>query len=430
MKQLWAIAKKDLAVLLRSRGELVALFLMPLAFILPISLAMPEDAYNLDSDVKRPLSVAVYDDPQAEIEGEDKNATHELLDLLAESFALEQGYSVQQAAELGAACDAAGPACDEQSMRALLAASERNAGLVVPQGFAAAVAAGEPVTLTLLYDPAGDAIQRKLREAVVEGAAMKLSVENQVFGGFDQFEDIALFAPDEVQDAIADQANMQEAQVAAGERAPALAVVEVDPAGYSPVVRPNNYQQTVPGYTVMFAFWLIAYLAGTLTEEKQQGTLRRQLSLPAGRATLLGGKLLAAFLIGMAQVAILFAVGALGFGLDLGGDPLALLLVTAALVLAAMGLGMAAHALGIENALTAPLIVAALLGGCLFPQAWLPPVLRAAGSAVPHTYAMSAYQDLMVRGRGLLDVLPEVGVLLAFGAVAFLLAVRRFSFEP
>ena len=42
---------KDLLILLKDRGQLVSLFILPLAFIVPISLAFPPDGYNLNADL-------------------------------------------------------------------------------------------------------------------------------------------------------------------------------------------------------------------------------------------------------------------------------------------------------------------------------------------------------------------------------------------
>jgi ABC-2 type transport system permease protein len=75
------------------------------------------------------------------------------------------------------------------------------------------------------------------------------------------------------------------------------------------------------------------------------------------------------------------------------------------------------------------LIVAALIGGCMFPVGWLPSFLRTVGYALPHTYAMQGYQDLLVRNQGLGAVLPEIGILLLFAAAAFFVALRRYDFD-
>jgi ABC-2 type transport system permease protein len=148
------------------------------------------------------------------------------------------------------------------------------------------------------------------------------------------------------------------------------------------------------------------------------------------RAALLGGKLLSAVVVGVVQVAVMFAIGALAFGLELGRDPIALALLTIAMVAAATGIGLAAAAFGVSGAaVTIPLIVGALLGGCLLPLDLMPPAVRAASTVIPHRWALGGYQDLMVRGQGLLQVLPEIGILTAFAAVSFVAAVFRFDFE-
>ena len=59
---------------------------------------------------------------------------------------------------------------------------------------------------------------------------------------------------------------------------------------------------------------------------------------------------------------------------------------------------------------------------------WLPQFLRALSYAIPHTYAMQGFQDVLVRGQGLAAVWPELLALLGFTALAFFVAVRRFDF--
>ena len=71
---------KDLRLLLRDRGEMASLFLMPLAFIVPIALAFPANGYNLNEDRKPILAVANYD----QVAGEAGEHAQTLLDSLAE----------------------------------------------------------------------------------------------------------------------------------------------------------------------------------------------------------------------------------------------------------------------------------------------------------------------------------------------------------
>jgi len=261
---------------------------------------------------------------------------------------------------------------------------------------------------------------------VIEGAALELSIENQISQGMGQFDSMLTFAPDEFQESIEEQ---QEAADTEEEQEPALSLVKVEPSNFTLLPTPDTYQQTVPGYTVMFVFFIIVYLSGTIQAERLNGTFKRLLSVPVARRNLLGGKLLTSLIIGLAQIAIMFGIGVFAFGMDLGQDVLALFLLTVSLVAAATAIGLAAATTNAENVLIAPLIVGALLGGCMFPVDLMPQFLRAVSYVVPHSWAMTGYQDLMVRGQGLLQVLPQIGVLLAFAVVFFVIAVRRFDYE-
>ena len=423
--------RKDLLLLLRDRGEMAALFLMPLAFILPISLAFPADGYNLNADVKERLPVAVHD----LVDGQPAGHAQELLDSLAETFALESGYGLADAQQLtdSDACLAGGSACDEAVARGRVQRDERTAGLVIPAGLSAAIDAGQAMSLTLIYNPARSPVDRQLTEAAITGSTMQLSIQNQLTNGLRQFEDLIDLVPEEVQDEIRRQAAGEDGE-SAGEDdlptpQPALDVVTVRPANSQLVRTPNTIQQTIPGYTVMFVYFLIGTVTASLQLERNTGMLRRLLATPLRRSSFLGGKMLAGLLIGVLQVAAMFAIGAIFFGLDLGGAPLALLLHTAAVVLSAVCIGLAAAAYRIERGINIFLIVAALLAGCAFPADWLPPLLRTVNVVLPQTWAMAGYQDLLTRGLGLAEVLPKIGVLLAIAAIFFFLAQRQFRFE-
>ena len=47
----------------------------------------------------------------------------------------------------------------------------------------------------------------------------------------------------------------------------------------------------------------------------------------------------------------------------------------------------------------------------------------------PHAHALSGYDALMINNKGLVDILPEAGILLAFALVFMLVASWRFRFE-
>jgi len=59
----------------------------------------------------------------------------------------------------------------------------------------------------------------------------------------------------------------------------------------------------------------------------------------------------------------------------------------------------------------------------------MPPFMQTLSKISPHAWALSGYQDVIVRGLGTAAVLPEVGVLLGFAVAFFGVAVWRFRFD-
>ena len=419
---------KDLKLLIRDRGEMASLFLMPLAFILPICLAFPANGYNLTEDRKPDLPVANFD----LVDGQPGEHAQSLLDSLAESYTLEQNITPEGAALFGetvrAICATTGPACDEATARDRVAFDQRTAAVLIPAGFSAAIDAGEHVAVTLLYNPARTPVDRQLIEGVVTGNAMRLSIENQLLNGLEQFGDLLDLAPEEIQTNIR-TANDEDSGSTTTNLAPAIEVVSVRPSAARITTQPNTLQQTIPGYTVMFVYFLIGTVVASVQLERNTGVLRRLLVTPMRRYQLLAGKILSALVIGVLQIAAMFAVGHFFFGLKLGSAPVALAVLTVAVVLSAVCIGLAAAAFRIERGISMILIVGALLAGCAFPADWLPPFLRTINVVLPQTWAMQGYQDLITRGMGFADVLPEIGVLLGFAAVFFAIAVYKFDLE-
>lgn len=422
--QLLSTFLKDLRLLLRDRGEMAGLFLMPLAFIIPISLAFPANGYNLNEDRKPILPVANYD----QADGQPGEHAQELLEWLAESYAIRTDHLPADVAQLEfgpTTCATTNPACDEAVARLRVANGSDPAGLIIPPGFTTAIEAGERISVTLLYNPSRTPVDRQLVEGVVAGSAMRLSIENQMFAGMEQFEDMIVLAPAAIRAGIDRTAG--EPTPEPTPQAAALAVVAVRPANSRLTVTPNTLQQTIPGYTVMFVYFLIGTVVASIQLERNAGMLRRLQVTPLQRSNFLGGKTLAGLVVGVLQVTAMFAIGRFAFGLDLGNSLAALFVLTVAVVLSAVAIGLAAAAYHIERGINMVVIIAALLAGCAFPADWLPPVLRTINVVLPQTWAMQGYQDLITRGMDFSAVLPEIAVLLGFAAVFFGLAVWRFE---
>jgi ABC-2 type transport system permease protein len=208
---------------------------------------------------------------------------------------------------------------------------------------------------------------------------------------------------------------------------------QVAPSQMRITVDPDTYQQNVPGYTVLGVFFIVGTMASSILVEKREGTFRRLLVAPLPRSILLAGKILPYYLVNLIQIAIMFSVAHLVFGMALG-DPAALIAISMALAAAATGLGIMVAALaktdaqigGLTSLLT---LTMSAVGGCLMPTYIMPGFLQTLSRFTPHNWAMQGFQDVLVRGYGLAGILPEAGALLGFAGVFFLIGVWWFHFD-
>jgi len=119
------------------------------------------------------------------------------------------------------------------------------------------------------------------------------------------------------------------------------------------------------------------------------------------------------------------------FGVSLGPEPWALLLPTAGIVFAgtAFGLAVAGVARSREGMMPVGLIVTVTMcavGGCWWPIDLEPAWMRSAALAFPSTWAMAAYNDLMIRRQAAGAALVPTAVLLAYGALYLAVGVVLF----
>lgn len=192
----------------------------------------------------------------------------------------------------------------------------------------------------------------------------------------------------------------------------------------------SGLEQSVPGnmtFTVMMM--TLIYGAVFLTIEKREGMLKRQLTVPISRETLLAGKVLGRVLIALVQIVTLVAVGRFVFGLDFGHSPLglAVILIAYAFAIAGISTFLGAILANPEQASTVGWLVSVVmgaLGGCWWPAEVMPDWLRHVAHVFPTAWAMDGLHALISFGRGFEAIVLPATMLLAFGAAFSWLAAR------
>lgn len=184
----------------------------------------------------------------------------------------------------------------------------------------------------------------------------------------------------------------------------------------------NPFELTFPQGVAWGMIGCVTGFGLGLLDERRRGTLLRLAAGPMHRWQILAGKALGCFITACLVVALLFAVGALPvFGVRLAG-PVQMVMVTASIAFAFVGIMMLVASLspsqaGADGAARAVLLVLALMGGAGVPLMFFSPWLRAAASVSPFKWTIVALEGATFRGASPAELLMPCGVLVAMGAI-------------
>lgn len=187
---------------------------------------------------------------------------------------------------------------------------------------------------------------------------------------------------------------------------------------------------------VAMMFLLFAALTAGLTylDERESGLLTRIASGPGGVGVVIDGKFAFMVVQGWLQVAVVFVVAWLAFGLDLPKHILWWSITTLAGAFAAAGLAIAFVVLcrtkkQAETLGQMLVLVISALGGSMVPRFLMPQEVQALGWVTPNTWALEAYASIFWRGEDIQALqLPWTvlgGIGLAGLAVSHVVAARR-----
>jgi hypothetical protein len=170
--------------------------------------------------------------------------------------------------------------------------------------------------------------------------------------------------------------------------------------------RVNTFDLYVPGFGITFLLIDMLWGVGVgLIDERDWGTLARLRISGAAPAAMMVGKLMARFVTGVAQMIVLFAVGWAVFGISLGHSWWALLIPSAAIAFAAAAFSLLIACVANTRDAVLPIgamaaLAMAAIGGCWWPLDFEPHWMRVAALAMPTTWTMHAFNNLMIRGMG------------------------------
>ena len=177
--------------------------------------------------------------------------------------------------------------------------------------------------------------------------------------------------------------------------------------------------------------WAIGF---AVADMRQRKVLKRLLVTPMRRSSFLGSFMLSRLLFLALEVALLtaFAIWALGVPLRSSLLLFGGLCLLGAAGFAGLGLLAASRVKTIEGAsgmINLVMMPMWLGSGVFFPYERFPEVVQPLLRALPLTALNDALRAAMIDGAGITQVLPEVGILVAWTVLPFALALRLFRWS-
>lgn len=322
----------------------------------------------------------------------------------------------------------------EDDARSMTSSGEVAGAVVIPAHFGDDLLAGVDTTVTVVQDPRSNAAL--VISQTVRGRVLRIAATAQVIrivrGAYIEAERLtgAAFVPpppDAVY-AYADRLWSPEPPLSVDDAVVTRSKVR------GAAQQAMGFQQYSIGFTLMFMLFMGFGSAGGFLEEREQGTLARLLTTPAGKATLVAGKVLGVFVTVAFQALVMVGLGVVLFRVPWGDDPLGVIMLLVTFALAATGLGVMASTLvrtrGQLSAATAISATAlSMLGGAYWPLDIVNPTMRTIAMLTPTGWAIQGLTDVVVRAQGTGQaVLPSL-VLLGMAMLFLAVGVSRLKLE-
>lgn len=185
------------------------------------------------------------------------------------------------------------------------------------------------------------------------------------------------------------------------------------------------------GFVVFFFVFLISGMA--LLKERTSGTLERLLATPVKRSEIVYGYMLSYGLIAILQTAVVVLAAIWLLDVEVVGNLFHVIIVNVVLALVALAFGILLSTLAkseFQMMQFIPLVIMPqLFFSGIIPLSSMGDWAQTVGKFLPLTYSGDAMSQIILYGRGLGDILPNIGGLLIFLVILTILNIvglRRY----
>ncbi len=386
IRQATLIAVKDTRIFFKDRFAVAFAFLFPFLFVIGFSLALRGQG---PEDEALQLVVATQDEAES------------VLSQMLEGFGQEAGAGEVRVMGYEDAEDA-------------VERGELEGFVAFPSGFSGSLMSGEQTYLEVVVGSGSPETQAALY-GFAQSMASRLSQGFVAFGVIGELSGLS-------------GAGVPAPAVGSGDFAPIIGF-EVERVGDIAPFRPVNF--TLPAYLTMFVFFAAAVSAEAMARERRSHTLERLMSNGTRRESVVMGKFGGMAFRGALQLVVMWTVGGLAFGVDLGASPEAVIIISMLMAVASatFGVMLGSFVSNVQAAAAAgPLagLVLAPIGGCWWPLFITPQWMQSLAKLTPHGWANGGFNKLMLFGAEFGDVTQEMVALAVFAAVFLAVALWRF----
>ena len=189
-----------------------------------------------------------------------------------------------------------------------------------------------------------------------------------------------------------------------------------------------------PGFAVMFVMMGVFSAGAAMVTERHHGTLARLLTTPTSKFSVISGKMLGFFLLGLIQFLILILFGQFVLRVNWGNSPFGVALLTISYVLAVTGLwtllSVFVRTSGQASAFAVLLsMVTSMIGGCWWPIEVAPEFMQSVARFTPQYWAVNGFNKIITRGGGVDAILINFCVLIGIAAISLIVSTLLFKFE-
>lgn len=169
-------------------------------------------------------------------------------------------------------------------------------------------------------------------------------------------------------------------------------------------------------------------------ELKKQGILRRLHTTPLKVWQYFTANALSQSLIGLLTTLIMFAVAIIVFDLSVIGNVFELTLFVILSIISILAIGLAIggwasnerQAAPLANIIVFPMI---FLSGTFFPRFLMPEWLQQVSAFLPLTPVIDGVRLIATEGKHLVEIAPQVGLIVAWTIIIYIIAFRVFRWE-